>query len=92
MILECTIAALVGLGTALILTPLIYIPLRLYMEGNLREVIRDWIGPAEPRIRVVGPLGPDDVLFEGEEMAVKSMLSQIPRQQRRGWRIEQIKN
>lgn len=80
--------ALMGILAAL--TVVIYVPFRLHMEGNLSEVVRDYFGPPRPQIRVIGPGGPDDVLFEGEEQGVRSSLRYIPWSERRGLRIEKM--
>jgi hypothetical protein len=60
------------------------------IRDALRDVLRNWFGPPKPRFRVIGTKGPEDVLMEGEEAGLKSMFSQIPLEQRRGWRIERI--
>jgi hypothetical protein len=89
-LLEFMVYAIAFIATASIMTTMIYVPLHLAMEGVLFEVLRDWFGPPRPQIRVIGPGGPDDVLFEGEEVGVKSTLRQIPYAEKRGWRIEKM--
>lgn len=89
-LLELVVCAIGFIVMISILTVVIYVPAHLAMEGVLGEVLRDWFGPPRPQIRVIGPGGPDDVLFEGEEAGVKSMLRQIPYAEKRGWRIEKM--
>lgn len=60
------------------------------MISLFRKVFRNWFGAPRPRIRVIGTKGPEDVLFEGEEIPVRIMLAQIPWEQRHDWRIEKI--
>lgn len=60
------------------------------MISLFRKVFRSWFGPPRPRIRVIGSKGPEDVLFEGEEIPVRTMLARIPWEQRQDWRIEKV--
>jgi hypothetical protein len=89
-LLEYVVCAIAFIAAASIVTALICVPVLLATEGVLGEVLRDWFGPPRPQIRVIGPGGPDDVLFEGEEVGVKSTLRQIPYAEKRGWRIEKM--